>query len=505
MARYNQNQILSIPAPVGGWNPTIGLASMTQADATILENFIPRAKYIELRKGCSEHSTGNSTSAVETLIAYTGNVGTYKLLAFAGGKIYDATATGASTQIATGFTEDRWNGVMFLDKLVLVNGTDQPQQYDPTAGVTTAAYTGIADDSVFISVSVFNSRLYFVEKLSTSIWYPSVSAITGAVTELNVGDQLSLGGHIVFGGSWANDTGAGVEDLFVIATSEGEILLYSGSYPGDADWEKVGRFTIGKLLGNRAVKNIAGDIVFITEFGVERLSDLIGKRLELGGLSTKINEEFSSIVPSYGTNTGWEIAESPVEQVAILNVPTATNTSAYQYGVNTITGGWFKITGWDATCLCEHNGAIYFGASGGKVFKAFASYTDDGAPIEARVRTSFSYLNDPSSIKLCHLVKPMLQTNATTSLSVGVDVDFEETTADFTTIDLDLSESSESLWDVAEWNVGEWASYDLTPVKQYYGVSGIGVAMAIRVLGKFSGVSLRITGFLVTYQSGGSL
>ncbi|WP_230681797.1 hypothetical protein, partial [Streptococcus pneumoniae] len=41
----------AIPAPVGGWDAQSPLANMPPENAVILDNFIPRAGYVELRRG----------------------------------------------------------------------------------------------------------------------------------------------------------------------------------------------------------------------------------------------------------------------------------------------------------------------------------------------------------------------------------------------------------------------------------------------------------------------
>jgi hypothetical protein len=509
MAQESSSKNILFPAPIGGWNPTASLFSMSEFEATLLENFIPRAKYIELRKGYSLHSKDNSTAAIETVTQYSGSLGNKVLVTCAGGKIYNATAGAgvSATSLGTGFTEDRWSTIMFKDKLIFVNGTDQPQQYDPTGGLAAANYTGITDDAVLQYVSVYNQRLYFVEKNSTSIWYPSAGSITGAVTELDIGDQLRKGGNVLYAGTWSGDTGSGITDLFVIVTSEGEILLYGGSYPGGADWSKVGRFTIGKVLGNRAVKNVGSDLIFITEFGVERLTELLQRgndtTVNLGGVSSKINEELAKAAFSYGTNHGWEIGYSHKEQLLLINVPTATNSSSYQYVVNMLTGSWAKITGWTATSLGEYGGDIYFGSLAGNLFKAFDSKSDNGDYIHAAIRTAFSALGQSSKKKMCHLVKPIVMSDAAINFEVSIHTDYQDD--DGAVSSITVSGDAGSAWETATWNTSFWANANPRVVKQYYKTNGLGHVLAVKAKGQFKNVSFHISAFALVYQEGGSL
>ena len=95
------SQSASIPAPVKGWNARDSLANMAEDFAVELENVFPNLTSCDLRSGFASHSTGNGTGAVETLVEYAGP-STRKLLAAAGSVIYDASAAGGSTSIATG-------------------------------------------------------------------------------------------------------------------------------------------------------------------------------------------------------------------------------------------------------------------------------------------------------------------------------------------------------------------------------------------------------------------
>jgi hypothetical protein len=60
-----------VPPPVGGWNSRDSLADLAPSDAVILDNWIPRAGYCELRRGYVAQVTGFA-APVETLIPYRG-------------------------------------------------------------------------------------------------------------------------------------------------------------------------------------------------------------------------------------------------------------------------------------------------------------------------------------------------------------------------------------------------------------------------------------------------
>src|SRR5882762_8651784 len=57
-----------IPAPTDGWDAISPLAEMDPKRAVILDNWVPRPGYVELRGGYAPYSSTLGTSEVETLM-----------------------------------------------------------------------------------------------------------------------------------------------------------------------------------------------------------------------------------------------------------------------------------------------------------------------------------------------------------------------------------------------------------------------------------------------------
>jgi hypothetical protein len=124
----------SMAAPIGGWNNRDSLAEMPPLDAVELTNFWPTPTDVQLRKGWTKYSTG-ITGQVNTIINYPTSSG-YKLFAFAGTQIYDATASTA-TVVFTGLSNAKWQYVNIStaggDFVIAVNGVDPALIYDGTS------------------------------------------------------------------------------------------------------------------------------------------------------------------------------------------------------------------------------------------------------------------------------------------------------------------------------------------------------------------------------------
>ena len=134
----NNSGPYALPPPIGGWNARDALAIMEATDAERLENWFPDTSYIIPRPGSETFCTGFG-GTVETMIQWSGG-STVKLLVGCAGALIDASSGGSSSGgnvIASGFTEDMWQGINFGagggNYLILVNGSDPCQGYNGTS------------------------------------------------------------------------------------------------------------------------------------------------------------------------------------------------------------------------------------------------------------------------------------------------------------------------------------------------------------------------------------
>lgn len=498
-----RSQTITIPAPVGGWNARDSLDLMGPTDAISLVNFYPKTSDIEIRSGFTSHSTSLGSGVVEFLAEFSSEAGTRQLIAGANGNIYNSSAAAAATSLGSGFSSNRWQSTMFKNYLIMCNGTDQPQSWNGTT-LAAATYTGIADDAKLVSVNVYKSRLYFVEINTASIWYGASSTVTGALTELDVSDQLRRGGSVIYAGSYTQDTGGGINDIFVIVTNMGEVLLYTGTYPGDSSWSIAGRFYLSQPVGRRAVANIDSDLVIITEDGVVRLSALLaGSSLsdKAAYITNRIDTAFREAIRAYGSNFGWETKIYPRGGYGIVNVPLATGGQAEQFIVNLKTGAWTRFMGQNAVTWCTYNQTLYFGGLDGTVYKADYGANDNGSRIEARAKLAFNYFDDRSRIKQMLMARPLILGDQAIEFSFGVDMDFaDQALTDLVTLD----GSSGSTWDVATWDIADWDSPTVAS-QDWYNLNGLGRCAALKFGGQFKNASFSLAAINIMYQSGGLL
>ena len=179
---------------------------------------------------------------------------------------------------------------------------------------------------------------------------------------------------------------------------------------------------------------------------------------------------------NYGNNFGWQLIAVPNEQLAFLNVPIVENNQQVQFVMNTLTGAWCNISGWNANCYEIFNNELYFGGNTGEVNKAFDGGLDLLDPILADMQCAFNYFDDPGRNKRITMVQPFLVASGTVTPTLGVDVDFISATATSTIQIL----AGGSLWDQAIWDTSLWAG-GTQVVNNWLSVQALGHALAIRM------------------------
>jgi len=366
-----------MPAPIMGWNLRDDEDALNPLEATLLDNWTPGAGGCDKRGGTLEFASGMGSGDIDTLAAF--KVGANdKFLAAGNGNIYDITAGGTATSLASGFSENRWQHVVMNAKLGLVNGTDAPQEYDgSTVGAMTVSGPTVAN---LIGIQTFKSRSYFWEDGSQSFWYSAVNALGGALTEFPLSRVGSFGGNLKAMIQWTRDSGSGVDDLAVFVMESGEALVYQGSDPGDAnDWALIGIYRIGPPIDARGVVKFGGDAIVMTEHGYQSLEITLTREEDdpAGDYSNKINPQLVADVANYKANIGWEATK--FKNLLIFNVPYSA-TQYHQHVLNTHLkpSAWCRWRKLPARTFGVFQGKLYFGSTDGRVYQAETGNGDDG-------------------------------------------------------------------------------------------------------------------------------
>lgn len=450
----------SLPAPTGGWNARDPLPSMPPSDATVLENFVPRAYNVTLRKGFTYTVTNFGSEPPRTLMVWNGT-SIKKLFAVTNDGVYDVTAAdGSKGANLKAVTNGYFSWTNFTtpagDFLIAVNGSDAMLQYDGTTwqsitDASTPAITGVPTSSL-TSVQVAARRLWFTRAGSNSVYYLPAASIGGALVEFPLGQVFSKGGTVVAIGTWSVDGGDGQNDLTVFASSEGELAIYKGIDPSsDVTFGKVGVYSMAPPLSSQCFRKYGADLLYLARNGLFPLSLSMAAVTEDTALTKKIQPAFLETIELYGVQDGWSVHNFSVLGFLLVNAPLAAGYSE-QFVMNTSTGAWCKFTAIHATGWQEFNKEIYFIDAQG-VAKFWQGSKDNGAPIRCKVAQAYTPLGLPSTKKLMKLVQPIVTVDTAVNLNVSLQVDYEVPKS---TSLLTPTSQNVYLWDAANWDEALW-------------------------------------------------
>jgi hypothetical protein len=503
------SNVVSIPAPVGGWNARDGFTEMDAIDAVTLTNWFPATTECILRSGHTEHATG-LPSQVETILCYSGGT-TDKMFAISNGSVYETTSAGAvGAAVVSGLTNSRWQDTNISTTggnfLYMANGVDTPYVYDGTTwvsvtGASTPAITGVTTTTLDCPM-LHKNRLWFIQTGTLKAWYLGTLAVGGAASSFDLSAFATLGGYLVALGTWTIDAGTGVDDYWVAVTSKGQVLVYQGTDPASANtWALKGVWDLGSPVGKRCLYKYSGDLLIISQDGVLPLSSALqSSRVNPKvALTDKIQYAVSRAVSDYGSTFGWDLVYFAKENQLLLNVPVAAG-SQQQYVMNTITGAWCNYTGWDANCWALFQDDLYFGGDG-VVSKAWDGNDDNGADINATGLQAFNNFKSPGILKRYTMSRPVFRASGTPSINSSINVDFN---TDDNTSPLTFAALTYGVWDTSLWDTGIWSG-DLQVIQQWQGASGIGYYAAPQVKVAASGLDIRWVSTDIVMEKGGIL
>lgn len=471
-------QLRQREAPIGGLNTRDTFDNMKNEDAISLLNWVPGTGGLTVRQGYSSHATGVGSGDVLTVAEFNA-AGTQKLIAFSDTAAYDATSAGSASSLKTGLTSNgRWDYVNMNGSIAFVDGANVPQVYDgSTWGNLTISGSGLTVANI-IGITSFKGFSIVWEDDSADFWYSAARALGGTMTKFalsTIGSVASGGGKITAVESWTVDGGSGEDDFFVVIMSTGQVILYAGTNPADADaWKLVGIYDMGKPTGRDTFINHSGDLMGLLGGDYKRIT---GETLKTGQTprnESKMSGAAEEAQVLYGANLGWCAVRN--KQYAVFNVPITTSTFQ-QHVLNLATNAWTKFDSWNARCFGVYDGDIYFGEGSGKVFKAFSGDNDDGDGIAWEAQTSWDNLRSPAQKKMVG-IRPVMTSQDVLSLGIGLAFDFGVASSPQQI----TQGTTGALWDNAPWDSSSW-SPEITAQKQMRGASGSGIVVSAVIRG----------------------
>ena len=513
MARTSQ--IISVTAPIGGWNVRDPLPMMEPQYGPVMDNVFCLPSELMIRKGYTQWAT--FTGICKTLLEYNPLNGVQKIYAAVDNSgsvsIYDITAGGAvGAAKVSGLTGAKFKQASFATSggnfSYYVNGADSAVLFDGTTwySVTTTsatyAITG-PSNTVFKDVISHKRRLWFVPNSSMACWYLPTDQIAGAAVKYDFAPIFTRGGYITKISTWSLDAGTGLDDYFVVFTSEGEVAVYRGTDPASAStWSLTGVFYIGSPTSNGFTCKFGGDLLIINKDGIAQMSkSLMSSRVNTWlQLTDKIQPQLAQDTTTYADSNDWDLLLYPPQNMLLVNIP-VSSTSSYQYVMNTISGSWSRWTGLNARCWYFSNDLLYFG-SNGYVGLAWNTQSDNGAEIVADVLPAYQNYGSASQLKFWSLARILVGASSNFSYGTRMELDFNISIKDFTTptvLQLPTAIYGTSTYDASVYG-GQ-----IQVKKVWANVSGMGYWGSLHIKMKTQYADVRLYSYDLTIAAGGNI
>lgn len=509
------SQIITVPAPIGGWNVRDPLPMMEPQYGPVMDNVFCLPSELMVRKGYSQWAT--FTGICKTLLEYNPLNGVQKMYAAvdnAGSvSIYDVSSTGAvGAAKVSGLTGAKFKQASFATSggnfAYYVNGADNAILFDGTTwySVTsvsaTYAITG-PSDTHFSDVISHKRRLWFVPKSSMSCWYLPTDQIAGAAVKYDFAPIFVRGGYITKINTWSLDAGTGLDDYFVIFTSEGEVAVYTGTDPASAStWSLQGVFYIGSPTGTGHTCKFGGDLLIINKDGIAQMSkSLMSSRVNTWlQLTDKIQPQLAQDTTTYADNADWDLLLYPPQNMLMVNIPISSSQS-YQYVMNTISGAWARWTGLPAKCWYFSNDLLYFGADG-FVGLAWDTQADNGAEIVADVVPAYQNYGASSQLKFWSLARILVGASSNFSYGTRMELDFNLSIKDFSTPS--VVQLPTAIYGTALYGSSVYGG-QIQVKKVWANVSGMGYWGSLHIKMKTKFADVRLYSYDLTIAAGGNI
>ncbi|MEM8971353.1 MAG: hypothetical protein AAGD43_04720 [Pseudomonadota bacterium] len=311
---------------------------------------------------------------------------------------------------------------------IIADGRADPIRYNG-AEFSAAVFTTTTgfEPRDFDGVVAHQDRLFFWKHDGDlEFYYGDVGAVEGELTRFPLGRLGNIQGKIRSMFSLTFDAGENVNDALCIVTTTGELVVYEGINPGDAnDWNLTARVATAPPISKAGFTRVGGDVWMITTSGIVSAIDSIrqGILALVGNISRPISKEILDLVTQGGGE--WQLHTSATGDRIIIN--RYENGAAKQFNYQTETRAW-NTTNYPARRW--HNLALQtqFTDSRG-VLATLPRVSDGSTTVKATWSTGWFNLRRASEIKY---IRPTIIANGALSVRLVVLSDHDETVQDIT-------------------------------------------------------------------------
>ncbi len=511
-------------APTRGWNARDNFDAVAGGYSLEFVNLIAENGYIRTRGGSSTFVTSGdinaalgATGPIETLEVHNAD-GTEILIGAMGEYIFGVASNGAITELQDGNQNARYQTMMFNGSLIMVNGQDGPYEFDGTTLTTMAPMdlvdgakapiAGISTSDIIGCVSFQNRAIYWLDNEQRFFYADTVNAYKGDCVEFDISGVAERGGKIVSIMDYSRGVTTELDNFLAIHMSTGEMIIYQGSDPGDANsWSLVNSYFIGKPLSIRGNTQMGGDQVIATTDGFRNLTTALpnqqsNRTQDVGDVIIRAAKRAAE---KWAGNYGWEAEFFPEKSFLIFNIP-RSSTRYEQYVLNTVTKAWSRFTDLNAITWVMYDNKLYYGDPDGNIVEAETGHNDNFNFIVWKLITSFTRLGIAAKSKT--VTGASLTHNYKYPSYISIDV-MENYNRDSSWPLLAPPETLPARWDASPWDASTWdgsrESVESGMIRTNYPAGASAMTVALKVRGQTKTQQVDIYDFSIDYYEGGNL
>lgn len=455
---------MTFPAPTEGLVTTASMAAAAPGSAAVLENFLMTLTGARIRGGSQKK--GLTADGLDLISAFKYRYGgVEKMFMATAAAIFDMTSPVAppttTAAAVSGLNSGDWCTFQHTNagtsRLVCVNGADPRQLFDGTSWSTTAITFDDATTSADLSYGfLFKNREFFLKNGSLDAYYLALGAFSGAAEVFPLGGALKKGGQLLTGFSWSIESGDGPNEYCCFITTEGEVAIYAGSDPGDADsFLLKGVYLIGKPLGKNCWIKSGADVLIATIDGLIPISQVFQRdrqTLGLVSISRAIDDEWK--LAANATGSGWTLTLWPEQNLVFVTFPENTVVPDTTFVFNVQNSKWSIVRNWQANCYQTLQGSLFFGSVDGYCWQGDITGTDDGLTFVASYLSQFTSGGELGQEKAASVARMYFKAKTKPNVKLFARADYDISIPAFAVVSTGDTGSSE--WDVALWDVALW-------------------------------------------------
>lgn len=457
------------PVPLGGWNKRDNPEVMDETMAISFENVISTYGHVKARNGYTTFYDTEWGQPINTLWTYDYHG---SLFLFAATKdtigyvrFIGINALGEGKILETPFliNDDHFQVVQFRGRNFLssMKGSDPALMFDGEF-VNMCQFVSWQQDVLQLSpnsihnFTVYKQRLFFIERDTMRVWFTrELGAIAGECAWFDVEMFTERGGKLVSLCTWSKSGADTSETLLCCITSEGEVLLYSGTDPQADDWKQVSKTQMPEIVGIRNTTSFKDDVAIMTKGGLFALSSIAGSTMvdKNTALSDNIVGAIKTLTESFYLDN-WQVIYSDALHWIIINIP-QTSGAYTQYVLNMENNTWSQFTGIPSCCYVGFRYQMHFGGSNGKIYTYNKGGSDDGYPIRTYIQCAYSLFGTPQEKNLKEIVLYMFSAYRK-KLYVNTIIDYVQQDTSELELPGAYGDKQIAVWGKSRWDTDFW-------------------------------------------------